>query len=84
MSFSYNFQTFDTKKYMGDEDIKAIIDLMVKYIVEKAIAQKHSLTYDEIVKILNAFWWKKEVKDTIIQNVWSACHPNSNINNNNF
>jgi hypothetical protein len=77
MSTFQNFQTFDAKKYMGDEDVKALVNLIGKYIIDKAAAENHALTYDEIVKILNVFWWRRDVRDNIIQVIWKACHPDN-------
>jgi transcriptional regulator with PAS, ATPase and Fis domain len=79
MSYS-NFQSFNVEKYMGAEDIKNIIDLMIKYITSKAQENNHALSYDEIVKVLNAFWWKSNIRDAVIQGVYVACHSGNNNN----
>jgi secreted Zn-dependent insulinase-like peptidase len=77
MSYS-NFQSFQVEKYMGQEDINNVVALMVNYIVGKANENKHALSYDEIVKILNAFWWKSNIRDSVIQAIYTACHSGTN------
>jgi hypothetical protein len=73
-----NFQSFQVEKYMSQEDINNIVGLMTNYIVNKAKENNHALSYDEIVKVLNTFWWKSNIRDAVIQAIYNACHSGSN------
>jgi transcriptional regulator of aromatic amino acid metabolism len=65
---------------MSADDIKNIINMMVQYIAGKAKERNHALSYDEIVKVLNAFWWKSNIRDAIITGIYEACHSGNNNN----
>jgi hypothetical protein len=72
------FQSFQVEKYMSQDDISNIVVLMVDYVTKKAKENNHALSYDEIVKILNAFWWKQNIRDAVIQGIYTACHSGKN------
>jgi hypothetical protein len=78
-SMSYqNFAAFQVEKYMSTDDITNIVGLITDYIVNKAKENNHALSYDEIVKVLNAFWWKSNIRDAVIQGIYNACHSGNN------
>jgi transcriptional regulator of aromatic amino acid metabolism len=76
--FEMSYPIFNASKYMSAEDVKNVAKLIVDYIVNKAKEQNHALNYDEIMKVLNTFWWDKNVRDLIIQGIYSACHSGNN------
>jgi hypothetical protein len=68
----YNFQSFDALNYLTEEDHNSIIDLIANYITTKARGENRKFSFDEIIKVLNTIWWKKEIKDAIVQKIWTG------------
>jgi hypothetical protein len=75
---SYPFYQQVVEKFMNDNDINKVADMMIQYVVAKARENNHVLNYEEIVKVMNAFWYRKNIRDTIIQGIYAACHSGNN------
>jgi hypothetical protein len=73
---SSSFSSFDVKKYMSDTDVTVVGDLITNFVVQRATNEKHRLSFDEIVKILNALFYNKDLRDYITKNIYTSCHPN--------
>jgi ABC-type sugar transport system permease subunit len=65
-----NFQSFDAVNYLNEADLSNLTDVIANFIINKAHGENKKFSYDEIIKVLNSFWWKREIKDVIIQKIW--------------
>jgi hypothetical protein len=67
------FQSFDVSVYTNEDNLRVLEKNIAEFFSNIAKKNDHQLSYDETVKILNSFWWNKQIRDSITSLIWSEC-----------
>jgi hypothetical protein len=73
-----SYTSFKIENYMTSDDFQENMDFFTRKVVD---ANKNKvLGFDEIVRILNYFFWSKEIKNQMIQRIYDLSKAQNSSN----